>query len=247
VKTIIGISDLQVPYQHKRAVAALTKFVKATKPDEVVCVGDEIDMPQISQWTKGTKYEYAGKLHKQRDATMRILEGLRVNHVMRSNHSDRLEKYVSAYAPGLADEPELQLERYMRYADLGITFHRSMYEFAPGWLLAHGDEGGLSQEPGKTALSLAKRTGKSVFCGHTHRAGIQPYTEAYSGKHVRTIYGMEAGCLMELGKASYLKSGGANWQLAFGIFHVDGKHVSPHLVYMRPDGSFTWDKKVWTA
>jgi hypothetical protein len=246
VKVIVGISDLQCPYQHKRAVSALSKFIKAYKPTTVVSVGDEIDMPMISQWTKGTKYEYAGKLHKHRDQTMKVLESLRVEHVMRSNHSDRLQKYVSTYAPGLADEPELQLERYMRYAELGITFHRQMWEFAPGWLLAHGDEGGLSQEPGKTALNLAKRAGMSVFCGHTHRAGIQPHTEAFGGKHVRTIYGVEAGCLMELSRATYLKSGGANWQLAFGIFQIDGRHVSPHLIYMRPDGSFAWDQRVWT-
>jgi hypothetical protein len=238
---------LQVPYHHKRAVSALAKFIKAYKPDSVQSVGDEIDMPMISQWTKGTRYEYAGKLHKHRDQTMRVLESLRVEHVMRSNHSDRLEKYVRAYAPGLADEPELQLERYMRYADLGITFHRQMWEFAPGWLLAHGDEGGLSQEPGKTALSLAKRTGMSVLCGHTHRAGIVPHTEAYAGKVTRTIYGVEAGCLMAMSRAGYLKSGGANWQTAFSIHFVDGKNVSPHLVYMRQDGSFTWDKRVWSA
>jgi predicted phosphodiesterase len=245
VKTIVTVSDLQVPYHHKRAVAALTKFVWEYKPDEVICVGDEIDMPQLSQWTKGTKGEYAGELHKQRDATVRILEALNVSHVMRSNHSDRLAKYLAAYGPGLADDPDLQLPRYMRYDDLGITYHRSMYEFAPGWLLAHGDEGGLSQEPGKTALRLAQRAGKSIVCGHTHRAGLQPYTTAYSGKHVSTIYGMEVGCLMELKQASYLKSGGANWQLAFGIHHVDGKNVSPHLVYMRPDGSFVWEKREW--
>ena len=122
-----------------------------------------------------------------------------------------------------------------------------MFEFAPKWLLAHGDEGGLSSEPGKTALNLAKRAGKSVLCGHTHRAGIQPFTTAYGGKFVQTIYGMEVGCLMELKQAAYLKSGGANWQLAFGIFHVDGAHVSPHIVYMRRDGSFVWENRLWTS
>jgi hypothetical protein len=177
---------------------------------------------------------------------MRVLEQLRVTNVMRSNHSDRLEKYVRTYAPGLADEPELQLERYMRYADLGHHVPPQMWEFAPGWLLAHGDEGGLSQEAGKTALGLARRAGRSVVCGHTHRAGIVPLTEAFGGKHVRTIYGMEVGCLMELAQASYLRSGGANWQLAFGLFHIDGKHVSPHVIFMRPDGSFAWDKRIWT-
>jgi hypothetical protein len=53
-----------------------------------------------------------------------------------------------------------------------------------------------------------------VCIGHTHRAGIVPHTEAYGGKVTRTVYGMEVGCLMDMGKAGYLKSGGANWQLA---------------------------------
>lgn len=246
MRVILGVPDLQVPYQHKKAVSALTKFVKAYRPDEVVCVGDEIDMPQISRWNKGRKEEYVGRLHEQRDETCRILQALKVRHVMRSNHGDRLRTYLTTYAPGLADDPDFQYRRYMRYDDLGITFHERMYEFAPDWLLAHGDEGGLSQEPGKTALKLAQRTGKSVYCGHTHRAGIQPYTEAYSGKLRRTIYGMEGGCLMQLGQANYLKSGGANWQLAFSLFFVDGRKVSPQLIYMRPDGSFVWDRKEWT-
>lgn len=245
MNTILAVSDLQVPYHHKRAVSALAKFVNDWRPDTVLSVGDEIDMPQVSSWSKGAAGEYAGKLHQDRDATVRVLEALRVQHVMRSNHSDRLATYLRKWAPALADEPELQLAKYMKYGDLGITYHRQMYEFAPNWLLAHGDEGGLSQEPGKTALKLAQRVGMSVCCGHTHRAGIQPYTEAHSGKHVRTVYGMEVGCLMQLGAATYLKSGGANWQLAVGLFYVDGRQVSPNLIYFRPDGSFVWEGREW--
>lgn len=245
MKTILTVSDLQVPYQHKPAVRALTKFVQDWQPDEVICVGDEIDMPQISRWNKGLAGEYAGKLAKDRDETVRLLESLNVRHVMRSNHGERLRNYLGSYAPGLADDPDLQYERYMRFADIGVTYHKQMYEFAPEWLLAHGDEGNLSSSAGTTALKLAQRTGKSITCGHTHRAGIVPYTEAHSGKHVRTVYGMEVGCLMELKRASYLKSGGANWQLAFGLHFVEGKKVSPQLVYMRPDGSFTWEGREW--
>jgi hypothetical protein len=120
-----------------------------------------------------------------------------------------------------------------------------MHEFADGWLIGHGDEGGLSSTAGTTAAKLAKATGKSVVCGHTHRAGLQPFTEAYSGRPARTLHGMEVGCLMDMGKAGYLKSGGANWQLAFGIHFVDGKKVSPHIVYMQPDGSFVWEGREW--
>ena len=247
MKTVVAISDLQVPYHHKRAVAALSGFIQDWQPDDVICVGDEIDLPQVSRWTEGTKGEYAGRVHKDRDETARILEGLGVRHVMRSNHGERLWNYITRKAPALADEPELQYERYMRFEDIGITYHRKMYEFAPGWLLAHGDELGHSNIAGTTAARLAKSTGKSIVCGHTHRAGLQPFSEAHGGKVNRTLFGVEVGNLMDMGKAGYLKSGGANWQTAFGIFYVDGRKVSPHIVYMRPDGSFVWEGKEWAA
>jgi hypothetical protein len=135
----------------------------------------------------------------------------------------------------------------MRLDDLGITYHRQLFEFAPE-LAARPRRRRRAVRAGRDHRHpLARAVGKSVCIGHTHRAGIVPHTEAYGGKVTRTVYGMEVGCLMDMGKAGYLKSGGANWQLAFGIHFVEGKRVSPHLVYMRPDGSFTWDKKEWFA
>jgi predicted phosphodiesterase len=60
-----------------------------------------------------------------------------------------------------------------------MTYHKTAYEI-PGtnWVMAHGDEGNISQHAGITALNLAKKWGKSVLCGHTHRLGMSAYTEA---------------------------------------------------------------------
>jgi hypothetical protein len=58
MKTIVCVSDLQIPYHDKRAVANLAAFIKAYKPTEVVSVGDEMDMQTISKWSKGTPLEY---------------------------------------------------------------------------------------------------------------------------------------------------------------------------------------------
>jgi hypothetical protein len=121
VKTIVTVSDLQVPFHHKRAVSALTNFIREWGPDEVVCVGDEIDMPQISRWNKGTAGEYAGKLHKDRDDTVRILEALKVKHVMRSNHGDRLRTYLNTVQPrpgrraGVAVRAVHEVRRHRRH------------------------------------------------------------------------------------------------------------------------------------
>ena len=245
MKVIVCISDLQVPYHDQRAVANVASFIKAIKPDTVVSVGDEMDMQTISRWAKGTILEYEQSISKDRDQTVAVLEALKVSHVTRSNHTDRLFNTVALRAPGLLGLPELKLEAFLRFDELGITYHKKPYELAPGWLLMHGDEGNISQNGGTTALNLAKRTGRSVVCGHTHRMGLVHHTEAFSGVPTRTLWGMEVGNLMDMRKASYLKAGYGNWQQGFGLLFVDGKQVTPQIIPINKNGTFTALGKVW--
>lgn len=234
MKSIVVLPDLQVPYHDQKAVDALYQFVHAFRPTVLACVGDEIDSPQPSRWTKGLAGEYEPTLQRDIDQTHEIMANFRLAlgqgefHVSRSNHGDRLETYVKRYAPALSSLPSLKIDALLGYDALGITYHRKPYELAPGWLLMHGDEARLSLFPGGTALGLAKKSGKSVVCGHTHRAGLVHWTEGVPGK-TRTRWGMEVGHAMHTGKAAYLKLAG-DWQQAFGILTVDGSTVIPELV-----------------
>jgi hypothetical protein len=246
VKLIVAISDLQVPYHSERAVKALEQFITQVEPDDVICVGDEMDMPTVGRWNKGLAAEYLPVLGKQRDETCRIMERLKIRHVMRSNHTDRLQTYLRKYAPALHGLPELELPAFLRYEELGITYHREPWEFATGWAMLHGDEGSMSQAGGVTALGLAKRIGRSVLCGHTHRMGLTGVTEMFRGKALHTLWGFEVGHLMDTRKAHYIKAG-ASWQMGFGVFWVDGKKVQPVPVPMNNDGSFTFEGTEWTA
>ena len=45
-----------------------------------------------------------------------------------------------------------------------------------------------------------------------------------------SLHGVEVGHLMDLSKAGYLKTGGANWQQAFGILYIDKAKVTPVVV-----------------
>lgn len=245
MKAIVCISDLQVPYHDKRAVDNVAAFIKAFKPDTVVSVGDEMDFQTISRWAAGTPLEYERTIARDRDATVEVLDKLRVQHVIRSNHTDRLFNTVMMRAPGLLSLPELDLTNFLRFPDLGITYHKKPYELAPGWLLMHGDEGNISQNGGQTALNLAKKTGMSVVCGHTHRMGLMHHSEGYWQRQTRTIWGMEVGNLMDAKQASYLKGGINNWQQGIGILWVDGKQVKPEIIPINRDGSFTAVGKLW--
>jgi hypothetical protein len=240
------ISDLQAPYHDKRAVGALVSFIEEYDFKKVLCVGDVLDAPQISQWTKGRAGEHAGNLARDRDIAVDLLRRLRVTDLSRSNHDDRLEKYVEKYAPGFAGLPELTIENFMGLVDLGITFHRKPAKVAPGWYMLHGDEVGYSRTAGGTALGLARKVGGSVVCGHTHKLGLQHDHSSVAGRRTASRWGFEVGNLMDQKRASYLGAGYANWQQGFGVLLVDGSQVTPIPVPIN-NGSFWFDGRKYSG
>jgi hypothetical protein len=67
VKRVVVLSDLQIPYQHDKTVDATLEFIQDYKPDELWCVGDELDAPEPSRWNKGMAGEYAETLQDSID------------------------------------------------------------------------------------------------------------------------------------------------------------------------------------
>jgi hypothetical protein len=242
LKKIVVISDLQVPYHDERAVRNVAAFIRKFKPDQVITIGDEIDLPQISRWTEGTPGWFEQSLGADRDATIEILWDLQVTDMIRSNHTDRLYNVIMKKIPAFLALPELKFEKFMKLDELGIKFHRKPLEFAPDWIAIHGDEGSVKPTPGLTALEAARRHGKNVVCGHTHRAGQSAFTEASGGVLGRVLRGVEVGNLMDFKKAGYTK-GVANWQQAFAVFYVDKKAVTNTIVHIEKDGSFVFEGK----
>ncbi len=233
---------MQVPYHDERAVRNVASFIKRFKPDQVITIGDEIDLPQISRWTEGTPGWFEQSLGADRDATVEILWDLQVTDMIRSNHTDRLYNVIMKKIPAFLALPELKFEKFMKLDELGIKFHRKPLEFAPDWIAIHGDEGSVKPTPGLTALDAARKHGKSVVCGHTHRAGQSAFTEASGGVLGRVLRGVEVGNLMQFSKAGYMKGTG-NWQQAFAVFYVDKKAVTNTIVHIEKDGSFVFEGK----
>ena len=108
---IWAISDLQVPFHDRKAVAAVAQCITDLKQknDIVLTVGDEIDFQTISRWSAGTPTEYERSIGKDRDMMVQVLKDLQVQHMIRSNHTDRLFNTVMRKAPGLMGAPELEL------------------------------------------------------------------------------------------------------------------------------------------
>jgi len=251
-KRIVIISDIQIPYHHIPAMNALLGFIRKIKPDALACVGDEADLPMVSRWDDGTRGEYSNRIQKDLDMTRTVLGAFRSAlgddkpfHLVRSNHTDRLERYIERKAPAIASLRGLTYPELVGLKELGITWHPKMAEIAPGVLLAHGDEGNISKVAGMTALKLMEATGKSVVCGHSHRQGLVWASKGFNGR-VESRFALEVGHLMDMSQASYLKPrGAANWQLGFGILEISGRHVTPYAIPMKSDGMFIWNGQIY--
>lgn len=244
MKRIVILSDLQVPFEDVHVVQNVARFLKVFKPDQTVTIGDEIDFQTISKWSQGTPEEYSQSLGDDRDRCVELLWELGVTDCIRSNHTDRLYNVIMRKIPSFLSLPELRFEKFMKFDELGITFHKTPLTLAPNWVAVHGDHTPIKPQGGLSALEAARRHGKNIISGHTHRAGRSSFTEASGGRVGRILHGVEVGNLMDFRQASYTK-GSANWQQAFAIMYVKGKNVQVDLIYIEKDGTFTVQGKVY--
>ena len=238
------VPDLQVPFEDERAVRNLAGFIRKFKPDQVITIGDEIDLPMISRWTEGTPGFYEQTLAEDRDRAVDVLRALQVTDVIRSNHTDRLYNIIMKKIPSFLSLPELRFEKFMKFDELGITFHKNPMAIAPNWIAVHGDHTPIKQLGGLSALEAARRHGKNVISGHTHRAGRSAFTEASGGRLGRVLHGVEVGNLMDFKQASYTK-GTANWQQAFAIMYINKSNVQVDLINIEKNGTFIVGGKVY--
>lgn len=251
-KRIVVISDTQIPFDDRRALRAVVQFIGDTQPDEVVHIGDLMDYPSPSRWTKGTAEEFALRIKPDSEqCKKRFLGPLRDVYdgpvgVHEGNHDARPREYLSKYAPALIEyEDEFRFENLLNFDGFGVKVLPEFYKVAPGWISTHGHRGGVRLAPkaSDTAYNAMMRFSTSVIIGHTHRLGIKPHTFGYGGDQ-RVLWSLEVGNLMNMKLAQYLKGATANWQSGFALLTVDANHVKPELVPI-VGGRFSVDGRVW--
>lgn len=244
---IVILPDWQCPLDDTDKIKKVADFIGEFQPSALGSVGDLTDSTQISRWTKGLRGEFDGGLEAGFQKTRDLIEYHRKKydgpwHVMRSNHEDRLSNAIEQRLPGVAgitvDGKLLNIQNALQFDRFNITWHEKPFEIAPDWMLAHGDEGQMSQVPGMTALKLANEMHRSVIAGHSHRASLIWTSKGVNGQR-KTFAAMEVGHMMKIDDAEYLGPARLNnWGNAFGILWIDGEEVFPQLVPINPDGHF---------
>jgi len=115
IKRIAFVSDLQVPFYNEAIVKSVGRFLGKWKPHRTICIGDEIDLPQLGGFNANTIDEMVGNIHEDRQLTQEVLSYLGVTDVVGSNHGIRLYRSIKKRLPSFLNLPEMQYERFMLY------------------------------------------------------------------------------------------------------------------------------------
>jgi hypothetical protein len=220
-KRAVILPDLQLPYIDEQALSVALQIVRDVKPDQIIFIGDALD---LSAWSKYIQRpEYAQATRESFTQLYQLLYGLRAENrqaqivVLEGNHSARIEKNLlmnaqSAFGLKRADQPEgwpvMSVPNLCAFDTLDI-------EYIPGypanrfWLnerlqIIHGD---LARPNGKSARAIVNRERVSTIFGHTHRIeqASQTSQDYHGGKQHHTF---NIGCLCRLdGAVPSLKTG----------------------------------------
>lgn len=241
MKTTLIIPDIQFPYHDAVALKKIISVASDAQPDTIVQIGDGVDFPQVSQWSKGTAGEYATTLQEhidgyRADVLIPLREAAPQAKIvwLEGNHDLRLREFVRKYAAPLGVLRNLEVESLFGLDDLDVSYERGPLRVATNTLVVHGHEaGGYCSSASAWDAKFTKRYGsdKNFIFGHTHQPFLLTRSYGYSGK-VTPRFTMNAGSIMDPVAATYVKDGAVNWTMSFALLRDDGKRVWPELVTM---------------
>jgi hypothetical protein len=189
---VLCVPDLHSPYQHPHALDFLSDVARDFRPNKIVILGDEFDGHAFSVHPKEPElyspgHEYDAALHFMKQLYKLFPSAL----VCLGNHT--LRPWRVAKAAGL---PSRMLLDYNKLFEAPVTWRYSDHWFIDGVKYEHGDKGGS----GRNAIFKAMFENRcSTVIGHIHG---WPQV-IYSANEHGLIFGMNAGCLVDLDSLAF--------------------------------------------
>lgn len=182
---VLAIPDYHAPFEHKDAVSFLKAVKNKFRPDEVICLGDEVDSCALSNFDTDPDGLSAGmELIKAVDHLRPIYKLFPKVKVCTSNHTSR--PYRRAFSAGI---PKIFLKEYAEFLNAPRGWKWADEWEIDGVIYEHGE--GFSGA--QAAIKAAQGNMQATVIGHIHAfAGIQ-----YSANSKHLIYGFNAGCLID--------------------------------------------------
>lgn len=251
-KKCVIVPDAQIGYYRNRegnleathdekAIQIAIELIKYVKPSAVVCVGDNLDLPEMGKYLTTPAYQQTTQAAIDRAALLcaQIRAAAPSAEIvwLAGNHEERMPKYLltnaaAAYGLRKGNIPEswpvLSVPYLCRMDEYGVEY-RPGYPASDYWIneklrVIHGDR---VKSSGSTANVYLNNEKTSVIYGHIHRIETAFKTrEDFDGP--RTIMAASPGCLARIDGAVPSTKGGVdldgrplvryeNWQQGIAV------------------------------
>lgn len=257
MKTCVIVPDIQFgfyrnfdgnlePTHDESAISILLAMIKDLNPELIVCVGDNLDLPEMGKYL--TYPAYAQTTQASIDRATMFCAQMRdcAPHAkivwLAGNHEERMPKYLltnaaAAYGLRKGNTPEswpvLSVPYLCRMDEFSVEY-KPGYPAADFWInkklkIIHGDR---VKSSGSTAHVYLNNEKVSVIYGHIHRIETAFKTrEDYSGP--RTIMAASPGCLARIDGAIPSTKGGVD---------LDGRPLTRHENWQQGIGVVTYEE-----
>lgn len=241
--------DLE-PTHDEQAINIALAVIADVQPARIVCVGDNLDLPEMGKYLTTPAYQRTTQAAIDRATTFCAQMRAAAPHAriiwLAGNHEERMPKYLlmnaaAAYGLRKGNTPEswpvLSVPYLCRMDEFGVEY-RPGYPASDFWIneklrVIHGDR---VKSSGSTAHVYLNNEKTSVIYGHIHRIEIAFKTrEDYEGP--KTIMAASPGCLARIDGAIPSTKGGVdldgrpltrheNWQQGLAVvrYEEEGDH-----------------------
>jgi len=253
VKTAVILPDMQVGFKRNLITGELTslhdrqamdvalQIARYVRPDRIVLLGDNLDLPQESKYPTGPEFyfttqaaavELAWWLAQLRSIDPHIeIDYISGNHDLRAEKV-LMQNAISAYGLRAADDlngpPLLSIQKLLGLDKLNIKYHpeypKSKVVLNENLVCIHGEI--AKGESGATVSAVVKDTRVSVIQGHIHRYEVATKTlwSADDKAHMYTAASFGCLCKIDPGVVPGVKAY-QNWQQGLGIVYYEDTGV----------------------
>lgn len=269
-KMTMFAGDAQIPFHDPKAMELFLTAVREKQPDNVVLLGDMLDLPSLSRYEQ--RPEWVGTVQEAIDTYYEFLANIRAEagnadiYAVHGNHEQRMVSYVQKNAAEMlglkrAKMPEelsvLSIPYLSRYQDLEVQAIDG-YPNGTLWLednlkAVHGTH---TKSGGLNAAKYLSTEAESTLFGHTHRIERATKTRATRlGSTAVTAASPGALCLTDgtvpgfhhtMDAQGQVVKKAEDWQQGVGVVYHEGLHHEVQLFEITERGMII-DGKRFTA
>lgn len=182
-RTLVA-GDAQIPFQDERAVALFHRAIVASQPDNIVLVGDMLDLPGMGKFE--IRSEWVGMANDSIQRYHDMLAQIRADapnariYSIHGNHEQRWVNYISRNANEVLQIRKanqkigsLTLQNLIGYEELEVDYIDG-WPAGTLWLednlkFFHGTE---TQTGGRNAAAYLSKERETTIYGHSHRQEV---------------------------------------------------------------------------